>query len=193
MGRDPIERAPARANLLKSLGRPPAVLIDSAFCDHLLAAASVAARADGLVSKASLGSEPCDAIRRAASSDGRLPLVATVVVTILLLAPRKLSTFETDEAITLALSRDGSPSRCRRCRPLRAVHDRGGRYLGSAAVRARISVLGLAGRAAGADQPRLARPGDRRRGHGRCGRVVPAAASGGAAMISPLAFVLPDR
>jgi DNA-binding NarL/FixJ family response regulator len=64
---------------LKSLTDPPAVLIYSAFSDHLLAAASVAARADGLVSKASLGSELCDQIRRAAHGDSRLPLVPPAV------------------------------------------------------------------------------------------------------------------
>ena len=64
---------------LKSLADPPAVLIYSAFSDHLLAAASVAARADGLVSKASLGSELCDQIRRAAHGDSRLPLVPPAV------------------------------------------------------------------------------------------------------------------
>jgi DNA-binding NarL/FixJ family response regulator len=55
------------------------VLIYSAFSDHLLAAASVAARADGLVSKASLGSELCDQIRRAAYGDSQLPLVPPAV------------------------------------------------------------------------------------------------------------------
>jgi DNA-binding NarL/FixJ family response regulator len=64
---------------LKSLAEPPAVLIYSAFSDHLLAAASVAARADGLVSKASLGSELCDQIRRAAHGDSRLPRVPPLV------------------------------------------------------------------------------------------------------------------
>jgi two-component system, NarL family, response regulator len=64
---------------LKSLADPPAVLIYSAFSDHLLAAASVAARADGLVSKASLGSELCDQIRRAAHGDSVLPLVPPAV------------------------------------------------------------------------------------------------------------------
>jgi DNA-binding NarL/FixJ family response regulator len=64
---------------LKSLANPPAVLIYSAFSDHLLAAASVAARADGLVSKASLGSELCDQIRAAAHGDSQLPLVPPAV------------------------------------------------------------------------------------------------------------------
>jgi two-component system NarL family response regulator len=64
---------------LKALAHPPAVLIYSAFSDHLLAAASVAARADGLVSKASLGSELCDRIRGAAHGDSQLPLVPPAV------------------------------------------------------------------------------------------------------------------
>ncbi len=64
---------------LKSLADPPAVLIYSAFSDHLLAAASVAARADGLVSKASLGAELCDQIRRAAHGESQLPLVPPAV------------------------------------------------------------------------------------------------------------------
>jgi two-component system, NarL family, response regulator len=64
---------------LKSLADPPAVLIYSAFSDHLLAAASVAARADGLVSKASLGSELCDQIRCAARGESELPLVPPAV------------------------------------------------------------------------------------------------------------------
>ena len=64
---------------LKSLPRPPAVLIYSAFSDHLLAAASVVARADGLVSKAALGSELCDRIRDAARGQAVLPLVPPAV------------------------------------------------------------------------------------------------------------------
>jgi DNA-binding NarL/FixJ family response regulator len=64
---------------LKSLARPPAVLIYSAFSDHLLAAASVVARADGLVSKAALGSELCERIREAAQGRGALPLVPPAV------------------------------------------------------------------------------------------------------------------
>jgi DNA-binding NarL/FixJ family response regulator len=64
---------------LKSLDRPPAVLIYSAFSDHLLAAASVVARADGLVSKAALGSELCDRIREAARGECSLPMVPPAV------------------------------------------------------------------------------------------------------------------
>ena len=65
---------------LKALARPPVVLIYSAFSDYLLAAASVVARADGLVSKAALGSELCDRIRDAARGRTGLPLVPPAVV-----------------------------------------------------------------------------------------------------------------
>jgi DNA-binding NarL/FixJ family response regulator len=57
---------------LKQLRRPPRVLVYSAYCDGLLAAASVVAQADGIVSKGGLGSELCDAVRSV--SRGRLPL-----------------------------------------------------------------------------------------------------------------------
>jgi two-component system, NarL family, response regulator DevR len=60
---------------LKRLPHPPAVLIYSAFSDYLLAAACVVAQADGLVSKAALGSDLCDRIREAARGVTRLPLV----------------------------------------------------------------------------------------------------------------------
>lgn len=60
---------------LKRLADPPAVLVYSAFSDHLLAAACVVAQVDGLVSKASLGSELCERIRAAAAGISRLPLI----------------------------------------------------------------------------------------------------------------------
>jgi two-component system response regulator DevR len=60
---------------LKRLPQPPAVLVYSAFSDHLLAAASVVAQADGLVSKAAFGSELCECIRDAACGISRLPMV----------------------------------------------------------------------------------------------------------------------
>ena len=60
---------------LKRLPDPPAVLIYSAFSDYLLAAACVVAQADGLVSKAALGSDLCDGIREAARGVTRLPTV----------------------------------------------------------------------------------------------------------------------
>jgi DNA-binding NarL/FixJ family response regulator len=64
---------------LKALTPPPAVLIYSAFSDHLLAAACVVARADGLVSKAALGSELCERIREAAAGEAGLPVVPPAV------------------------------------------------------------------------------------------------------------------
>lgn len=60
---------------LKRLPDSPAVLIYSAFSDYLLAAACVVAQADGLVSKAALGSDLCDRIREAARGVTRLPIV----------------------------------------------------------------------------------------------------------------------
>ncbi len=65
---------------LKRLPDPPAVLIYSAFSDYLLAAACVVAQADGLVSKAALGSDLCDRIREAARGVTRLPIVPPALV-----------------------------------------------------------------------------------------------------------------
>jgi DNA-binding NarL/FixJ family response regulator len=48
---------------LKRLPSPPGVLVYSAYSDALLAAAAVAAEADGVLSKGGLGSELCTAIR----------------------------------------------------------------------------------------------------------------------------------
>jgi two-component system, NarL family, response regulator DevR len=60
---------------LKRLPDPPAVLICSAFSDYLLAAACVVAEANGLVSKAALGSDLCDRIRQVAGGATCLPIV----------------------------------------------------------------------------------------------------------------------
>jgi len=60
---------------LKRLPEPPAVLIYSAFSDFMLAAACVVAEADGLLSKAALGTDLYTAIRRAATGMSRLPPV----------------------------------------------------------------------------------------------------------------------
>jgi DNA-binding NarL/FixJ family response regulator len=60
---------------LKRLPEAPAVLIYSAFSDYMLAAACVVAEADGLLSKAALGSDLYAAIRRAAVGVSRLPPV----------------------------------------------------------------------------------------------------------------------
>jgi DNA-binding NarL/FixJ family response regulator len=64
---------------LKRLADPPAVLVYSAFSDHLLTAACVVAEADGLVSKASLGSELCEKVRDAARGLTCLPVVSPPV------------------------------------------------------------------------------------------------------------------
>lgn len=60
---------------LKRLPRAPRVLIYSAYCDGLLAAAAVVAEADGLVSKGGLGSELCYAIRAVAGGRSILPAI----------------------------------------------------------------------------------------------------------------------
>ena len=59
---------------LKRLPHPPAVLIYSAYTDGVLAAAAVVAEADAIVSKATLGSELCDAIRSVAAGRRHMPL-----------------------------------------------------------------------------------------------------------------------
>lgn len=61
---------------LKRLVDPPAVLVYSAFSDYLLEAACVVAEADGLVSKAALGSELCERVREAAHGVACLPMVS---------------------------------------------------------------------------------------------------------------------
>jgi DNA-binding NarL/FixJ family response regulator len=60
---------------LKRLPTAPAVLVYSAFTDHLLAAACVVAGADGLVSKAAPGAELYEYVRRLACGIRRLPLM----------------------------------------------------------------------------------------------------------------------
>ena len=64
---------------LKRLADPPAVLVYSAFSDHLLAAACVVAQADGLVSKAAFGSELCERIREVACGISSLPMIPPVL------------------------------------------------------------------------------------------------------------------
>jgi DNA-binding NarL/FixJ family response regulator len=64
---------------LKRLPNPPRVLIYSAYGDGPLAAAAVAAEADGLVSKACLGSELCHAVRQVAAGQILLPAVPSSV------------------------------------------------------------------------------------------------------------------
>lgn len=61
---------------LKDLPEPPRVVIYSAYSDGVLAAASVLAEADGLISKGTLGSELCDAIRSVAGGRVLLPMLS---------------------------------------------------------------------------------------------------------------------
>jgi two-component system, NarL family, response regulator DevR len=63
------------SRMLKRLARPPRVVIYSAYCDGPLAAASVVAQADGLVSKGGVGAELCAAVRAVARGRSRLPVV----------------------------------------------------------------------------------------------------------------------
>jgi DNA-binding NarL/FixJ family response regulator len=60
---------------LKRLPEPPRVVLYSAYADGLLAAASVVAEADALVSKGGVGAELCDAIRGVARGRLLLPSV----------------------------------------------------------------------------------------------------------------------
>jgi DNA-binding NarL/FixJ family response regulator len=64
---------------LKRLPEPPAVLIYSAYTDGVLAAAAVVAEADAIVSKATLGFELCEAIRRVAGGQRHMPLLPDAV------------------------------------------------------------------------------------------------------------------
>jgi DNA-binding NarL/FixJ family response regulator len=68
---------------LKRLPRPPRVVIYSAYCDGPLAATSVVAEADGLVSKGGIGAELCDAVRAVAHGGVRLPTVPPALATAL--------------------------------------------------------------------------------------------------------------
>ncbi|MGB0094677.1 MAG: response regulator transcription factor [Solirubrobacteraceae bacterium] len=67
------------SRMLKGLVDPPAVLVYSAFSDYLLGAACVVAQADGMVSKAALGSELCDRVRDVAAGRMCLPVVPPVL------------------------------------------------------------------------------------------------------------------
>ena len=67
------------SRMLKGLVDPPAVLVYSAFSDDLLGAACVVAGADGMVSKAALGSELCDRIRDVVDGRACLPVVPPVL------------------------------------------------------------------------------------------------------------------
>jgi DNA-binding NarL/FixJ family response regulator len=59
---------------LKRLPKPPKVVIYSGYSDPLLTAAAVVSQADGLVSKAGLGSELIEAIRAVACGHAVLPM-----------------------------------------------------------------------------------------------------------------------
>jgi DNA-binding NarL/FixJ family response regulator len=63
------------SRMLKALPDPPAVLVYSAFSDYLLGAACVVAQADGLVSKAALGSELRERLRDVLAGRTCLPLI----------------------------------------------------------------------------------------------------------------------
>ncbi|HTU86972.1 MAG TPA: response regulator [Solirubrobacteraceae bacterium] len=58
---------------LKRLTEPPAVLINSAYIDGVLAAAAVLAQADAIVSKGKVGAELCHAVRGVAAGRRDLP------------------------------------------------------------------------------------------------------------------------
>ena len=60
---------------LKRLPEPPSVVIYSAYTDGVLASAAVVAQANAIVSKAGLGSELCQAIRRVAEGEQLSPPV----------------------------------------------------------------------------------------------------------------------
>jgi DNA-binding NarL/FixJ family response regulator len=86
---------------LKRLPRPPRVVIYSAYCDGVLAAAAVVAEADGLVSKGGLGSDLCDAIRGVAGGRSSLPMVPRRVAE---MTRRRL---DGDEQVIFGMSRAG--------------------------------------------------------------------------------------
>jgi DNA-binding NarL/FixJ family response regulator len=58
-------------------------VIYSAYCDGPLAATSVVAEADGLVSKGGIGAELCDTVRAVAHGSVRLPTVPPALATAL--------------------------------------------------------------------------------------------------------------
>jgi DNA-binding NarL/FixJ family response regulator len=68
---------------LKRLPHPPRVVIYSAYCDGPLAATSVVAEADGLVSKGGIGAELCDTVRAVAHGRVVLPTVPPALATAL--------------------------------------------------------------------------------------------------------------
>jgi DNA-binding NarL/FixJ family response regulator len=88
---------------LKRLSDPPRVLIYSAYCDSLLAAASIVARADGILSKGGLGRQLYRAIRGVTRERLHLPI-----------APRQLEDtirgrLTEEEQIVFAMLLDARP------------------------------------------------------------------------------------
>lgn len=68
---------------LKQMPEPPGVIIYSAFANDHLAACCAVAGADGMLNKAGLGSELCDAVRSVAEGRRSLPQVPHVVLDML--------------------------------------------------------------------------------------------------------------
>ena len=68
---------------LRQLDHPPRVLVFSAFAHEHLAASCVVAGADGLLTKGSLGSELCDAIRALAAGRRVIPPVSQAMADML--------------------------------------------------------------------------------------------------------------
>lgn len=68
---------------LKQMPEPPGVIIYSAFANDHLAACCAVAGADGMLNKAGLGSELCDAVRSVADGRRSLPRVPRPIVDML--------------------------------------------------------------------------------------------------------------
>jgi DNA-binding NarL/FixJ family response regulator len=88
---------------LKALSRPPRVVIFSAFANDHLAASCAVAGVDALLSKGSLGSELCDAIRAVAHGRRLLPRVPAPMVGML------RERLEDDERLTFDMLLAGVP------------------------------------------------------------------------------------
>lgn len=68
------------SRMLKRLGRPPGIVIYSAYCDGPLAVAAVVAEADWLASKAAIGGELPDIVRAVAGGQTSLPPVPPALI-----------------------------------------------------------------------------------------------------------------
>jgi DNA-binding NarL/FixJ family response regulator len=105
------------SRMLKRLDPAPGVVIYSAYCDGPLAAASVVAEADALVSKGGMGAELCEAVRAVARGKTRLRPVPPALAGAMRrrLDPEDQAIFgmlmagidQVDVAATLKLSRAG--------------------------------------------------------------------------------------